>query len=108
MSTNTYTQLRDGSWGVRVSGTASAGEIVTVTKKSGETKTERIGRVLWSGRDSRTGSTISLCSIANATDRSGRRNGKRSSYGCRNGECYCPECSTGSECLCRCSCGFGG
>lgn len=50
MST-TYTKLRDGSWGLRINNNAHvvAGQTVTVTKKSGETKVEQVGRVLWSG-----------------------------------------------------------
>jgi hypothetical protein len=58
---NTYSKLRDGSWGVRVAGPAKAGAAVTVTKKSGETKTETIGRVLW------TDGKVSLCTIVSST-----------------------------------------
>jgi hypothetical protein len=44
----TYTKLRDGSWGVRIEGPApAAGQTVVVTKKSGESKAEKIGKVLW-------------------------------------------------------------
>ena len=53
----TYTKLHDGNWGVRVEGSAKAGDRVTVSKKSGESKTETIARVLWSGNG------ITLCSI---------------------------------------------
>jgi len=64
MSTNaTYTQLRDGSWGIRVPGTVNAGQSITVRKKDGSTKTETVKAILWSGRDSRSGETVSLCSI---------------------------------------------
>lgn len=64
MSSNaTYTHLRNGDWGIRVKGTASVGSSVVVVKKSGETKTEMIQKVLWTGRDSKTGETISLCAI---------------------------------------------
>ena len=46
----TYTKLKDGSWGVRIEGTLDKGakSEVTVTKRSGETKTESV-IVLWSG-----------------------------------------------------------
>lgn len=54
----TYTKLNNGSWGVRVRGTATKGQKVTVTKKDGTTKTETIAAVLWSGDG------VSLCSIA--------------------------------------------
>lgn len=69
-ASGTYTHLRDGSWGVRVAGKASDGETVTVRKKDGATKTETVRRVLWSGRDSKSGQTISLCSI-NGSQRNG-------------------------------------
>ena len=65
MSSNaTYTHLRDGSWGVRLVGNARENQSVAVTKKDGTTKTETIARVLWTGRDSKSNQTISLCSIA--------------------------------------------
>lgn len=43
----TYTKLKDGTWGLRIVGAITA--TVTVRKKSGEEKQERVGRVLWSG-----------------------------------------------------------
>ena len=47
----TYTKLRSGGWGARVTkstpGTLAEHDILTVTKRSGETKAERIERVLW-------------------------------------------------------------
>lgn len=55
---NTYTKLKSGEWGVRIDGRATPGATVTVTKKSGENKTERIGRVLW------TDGKASLCTIS--------------------------------------------
>ena len=58
-----YTKLRDGSWGVRAGGAVRAGESLTVTKRDGTTKIETVGRVLWSGPDSRTGEVISLCTV---------------------------------------------
>lgn len=56
----TYTKLRDGSWGLRGDGLA-AGAKVTVTKKSGESKVETVGKVLW------TGNGVSLATIATET-----------------------------------------
>lgn len=54
----TYAKLRDGSWGVRVTGgVPAAGTALTVRKKSGETKSETIARVLW------TGDGVALCAI---------------------------------------------
>lgn len=45
-----YTKLRNGSWGIK--GPASmirAGAAVQVVKKSGESKTEVVAKVVWSG-----------------------------------------------------------
>ena len=54
----TYTKLNNGSWGVRVRGTAAKGQKVTVTKKDGTTKIETVSAVLWSGDG------VTLCAIA--------------------------------------------
>ena len=56
-STITYTKLRDGSWGLRGHG-LTAGATVRVTKRDGSSKTETVGRVLW------TGDGVSLATIA--------------------------------------------
>lgn len=46
----TYTKLKDGSWGLRIQGiTELHVNAVTVTKKSGEVKTEYVDRILWRG-----------------------------------------------------------
>lgn len=67
----TYMKLRTGRWGLRVSvaqgETVSQGESVTVTLKSGETKTAVVGRILWSGQQE-DGSTLAFCEIG-AADR---------------------------------------
>jgi hypothetical protein len=108
MTTNatkaSYTKLQDGSWGIRVpeSLRATAGDVVTVTKASGETKTETVSRVLWTGQG------ISLCSIqqsaasaARASGSSRRSSGSRvGSCGCDCGSCY-PRCQCESHCNCR-------
>ena len=70
-STATYTHLRDGSWGIRVPGTARENQSIVVAKKSGDTKTEVVARVLWTGRDSKTSQTISLCAIAGGSGQAG-------------------------------------
>lgn len=44
---NTYTKLKDESWGIRCTSKVSPGEVVTVTKKSGETKQETIKDIIW-------------------------------------------------------------
>ena len=60
---NSYTKLKDGSWGVRVEGTAQTGQSVQVTTKAGAVKTERVASVLWTGQDKHSGKTMSLCSV---------------------------------------------
>lgn len=55
---NTYTKLRSGEWGVRVTtGPVAQGDQVTVSKKDGSTARETIARVVW------TGEGVSLCEI---------------------------------------------
>lgn len=54
---NTYTKLKDGSWGIRGTNLVP-GTSITVTKKSGETKQETVGNILW------TGDGVSLATIA--------------------------------------------
>jgi hypothetical protein len=46
----TFTKLRNGGWGLRGKNLAE-GDTVTVTKKSGQTLTLTVGRVLWTGKD---------------------------------------------------------
>lgn len=53
----TYAKLRDGSWGVRVTGSVREGQVVTVRKRDGSTKSETIAKVVWSSNG------VSLCSI---------------------------------------------
>jgi hypothetical protein len=84
MQTATYTKLRSGDWGIRVAGTVSTGEKITVRKRDGSTKEERIAKVVWSGNG------VSLCTIGAARQSSGRY-GRYSSYGRRGGK-RCPEC----------------
>jgi hypothetical protein len=46
----TWTKLNDGSWGIRGdANTIRQGATVTVTKKSGESKTVQVAHVLWTG-----------------------------------------------------------
>ena len=58
----TWTKLKSGEWGVRVEGKATAGQTVTVTKKSGETQTVTVGKVLW------TGNGVSLCTVSGSSN----------------------------------------
>lgn len=57
MSVATYTKLKSGGWGVRVVGTAKAGDRVTVTTKAGVKKVETVTAVVWSGNG------VTLCAI---------------------------------------------
>lgn len=77
----TYTKLRDGNWGVR--GPADQvleGMRVVVTKKSGATKNETVGRIVWSGADRRTGLNISIAEVAKSAPRARRNNSYFSEY----------------------------
>jgi hypothetical protein len=85
----TYTKLKSGDWGVRIEGAVKPGAIVTVTKKSGETKSETISKVLWMGNG------ISLCAIG--------ASGNGSSHG-NGGARKCADCGgpvTGTYRYCR-------
>lgn len=56
----TYTKLKSGAWGIRISGgtAPTVGAKITVTKKSGETKVETVTKVVWSGNG------VHLCVVA--------------------------------------------
>lgn len=84
----TYTKLRSGEWGIRSTEPISEGQAVLVAKRSGETKRETVGRVIWSG----TG--VVLCSISRGSAR--RADGASWSAGgcsaCRDLGHMCPDC----------------
>jgi len=47
-TTTTWTKLHNGSWGIKGStSTLIEGDDVVVTKRSGETKTVTVGRIVW-------------------------------------------------------------
>ena len=98
---NTYTKLKDGSWGLHVEGSSpGVGTHVTVTKKDGTVNQEIIARVLWTGTDKKTGKTVHLCSIAQkpTTQPRTRRGGTRTGCSCGSVEEY----SKDSDCwTCR-------
>jgi hypothetical protein len=82
----TYTKLRNGEWGVRGEGLV-VGQTVTVTKKSGETKTEKVAQILSHSLDEDIASIVSI--NGQATKR--RRNWRPCGYpGCNPS--YCDEC----------------
>ena len=63
----TYTKLRDDSWGIRAEGvTLTSGQVVSVTKRSGESKKETVGKVLWTG-DGITLATITVTTVSTPT-----------------------------------------
>lgn len=75
----TYTKLRNGDWGLRgPTKDVQAGAAVTVTKRSGETKRETVGSVLWSD------DKMAIASIAASSAHS-----SGSSYRPRKGVDYC-------------------
>jgi len=46
----TYSKLRSGEWGLRSTTEIKEGQVVTVTTKAGERRTETIGKIVWSGQ----------------------------------------------------------
>lgn len=80
MAMASYTKLKNGDWGVRSNVPVKAGESVQVTKKSGETKTETIDRIVWSGKG------VWLCSLRRSNGSGSGRSGGRS------GRYICEEC----------------
>lgn len=87
MSTTTneinYTKLKDGSWGLRGPG-LTEGTSVRVTKRSGQTKTETVGHVVWKGN----GVSVARIASRNGSSSSRRAYSRRSSAGAYGAE-YC-------------------
>lgn len=87
----TYTKLRDGSWGIKVQGSAKAGQAITVTKRDGGTKTETVEKVVWSGEG------VAICSVvetrrASSSSSGGRRNAHSNGSRPPAGMIECEEC----------------
>lgn len=80
---STYMKLRDDSWGVRTTVKVTPGSLVTVTKKSGETKEERIKAVLYT-----TPEGVSICSVVPSQAKA--TSGFTRSESARRG--FCEEC----------------
>jgi hypothetical protein len=60
-----YTQLKDGSWGLRVkSSVLVEGQTIVVSKKDGSSKNETVGKILWTGKDKFTGDNVALTTIS--------------------------------------------
>jgi len=96
----TYTKLQSGDWGIKIQGgpLPESGTSVTVVKKSGDKKTERIDKILWSGSDAKTGDAVYLCSVERGTF-VGRQTFGRVAYRC--GCDCCRPCRCESHCVCR-------
>lgn len=45
-----YTKLRSGNWGVRSTSQLLVGSTVSVVKRSGDSKSETVGVLVWSGQ----------------------------------------------------------
>lgn len=65
MANITYKQLRDGTWGLAGHNLVT-GTTVTVTKRSGETKREVVGSIVWKGTDGYCYATIATEKSASA------------------------------------------
>lgn len=46
---NTWTKLKDGSWGIRIEGVANPGETIWVSRKDGGRAPVVVGQILWTG-----------------------------------------------------------
>ena len=44
-----YSKLKSGDWGVRMTGTGKTGDMVNVQRKDGQIKPEKLGRLVWEG-----------------------------------------------------------
>lgn len=75
----TYTKLKSGDWGIRSEQPIMDGQTVTVRKKSGESKAETVGRVIWSGNG------VWLATIASRGNGQSQRAPGRYEHHCRNG-----------------------
>lgn len=94
----TYTKLRNGSWGLRGHDLAAGAQVV-VSKRDGSTKTEVVGRILWTGQG------ITLATISQAAARGGYEKVYRSHRTAWEDRCPCSggACHCGSDAPC-CMC----
>ena len=83
-----YSKLRTGNWGIRSTTKVLEGQIVTVTKKSGEVKCETVQKIVWTD-----GATAWLCAIGAPVATSRRRSsGVPCGYPGCNPPAYCDDC----------------
>jgi len=94
----TFKKLKDGSWGARVPAgmSVSPGATVTIKKADGSTKTETVGKILFTCDDG-----AKICTIAVAPKSSGgsysRGYGYSRSRGCKTGG-NCSSFGSGRSC----------
>ncbi len=76
-------KLKSGAWGARVRGTASVGDIVTITTAAGKSWRAKITRIAWTGDGITLAETASMdrAPSASAAPRSTSRYGGRSDSG---------------------------
>lgn len=72
----TPAKLRDGTWGARVTGTPSVGDLVTITTKAGKTWDARVNRVIW------TDGKVALCATVSTDRPSSPRDRNPSNHNC--------------------------
>lgn len=83
-----FTKLRSGDWGIRVTGgVPEAGQSVVVAKRDGSSDTVSVDRVVWSGEG------VALCAIVRRAK--GRSGGYYSQRASRYRPCGYPGCSPG-------------
>lgn len=58
-----FVKLHNGRWGIEVDGHVSAGQPIAVTKRNGDKKKVKVGRIIWGGKDRNSGLPLSLCTI---------------------------------------------
>lgn len=75
----TYTKLKSGDWGMRSNRALTPGTSVTVSKASGETKSETVGKLIWSGNG------VHLYAMQRAAASSGRSTDRGQRTGCSCG-----------------------
>jgi hypothetical protein len=86
---NRYTKLKEG-WGIRLAGTAQAGQTVTVTTKAGPTKSKTVAKVIWTDPDKFGAGQISLCTIVQKAAR--KQHGTYAPGGAKCPQCESREC----------------
>ena len=58
-------RLRSGGWGARVQGTIQPGAAIRIVTRKGKEWVAAVDRILWSGKDKRTGQLVTLVTTVN-------------------------------------------